>query len=362
MNAGRAGRWGAVLAVLWGWASGQAQEPRPVSSRVEGVDSAIARAVGFLVGVQDREGAIADRGHNQTAMTALGLMALAAVGHQPADETREGTAMRRALEFVLRPDRLDPQGYFGSRDGSRMYGHGIVTLMLSEMLGMGVDAQQDQLLRERVRRAVDLILRAQAIRKDARNAGGWRYNPDSPDSDLSVTVWQVMALRSARNAGLEVPKEAIDQAVGYLERCYYSKRDAQGRPLNPKSAFAYEPNRAPEYAMASAGLLAMQVCGKYDAPEVAGAADWLKERPLEVGGEWFFYGTYYYAQGMYQRGGEYAAHARKAVEEALLPIQDPDGAWRGRHGQERDAGRVYATSLAVLSLAVKHHYLPIYQR
>lgn len=358
MRAGRA----TAVALLLGAVSGAAQEPGAVPGKAEGVDAAIARAVGFLVGLQDREGAIADRGHNQTAMTALAVLALAAVGHQPTDETREGAAMRRALDFVLRADRQDPQGYFGARDGSRMYGHGIVTLMLSEMLGMGVDAQQDQVLRERARRAVDLILRSQAIRKDARNAGGWRYNPDSPDSDLSVTVWQVMALRSARNAGLEVPREAIEQAVGYLRRCYYSKRDEQGRPVQPKSAFAYEPNRAPEYAMASAGLLAMQVCGEYDAPEVAGAAEWLKERPLEFGGEWFFYGTYYYAQGMYQRGGEYAAHARRAVEGALLPNQDPDGAWRGRHGQERDAGRVYATSLAVLSLAVKHHYLPIYQR
>jgi len=336
------------------------------SAKPDKVDQAVARATAYLMSIQDKDGAITDRNHNHTSMTALAIMALASVGHQPTDETKEGAVMKRALAFVLRADRQDEkgyQGYYGGRDGSRMYGHGITTLMLSEMLGMGVDAQQDQALRERCRKAVDLILRAQSLKKEKRHQGGWRYQPDSADSDLSVTVWQVMSLRSARNAGIEVPKQAIDQAVDYLKRCYYSpKRTADGKPENLKSACAYEPNRAPEYAMAAAGLLSLQVCGEYEAPEVAGSADWLKEQKLNYAGEWFFYGTYYYAQGMYQRGGEHAAHARKAVEELLLPNQESDGSWRARHGQEAGVGKVYSTSLAMLSLAVKYHYLPIYQR
>jgi hypothetical protein len=326
------------------------------------VDPAIARAIEYLVSVQDKDGIIADRGHNQTSMTSLAIMAMAAVGHQPTDDAKIGQAMKRGLAFVLRPDRQDPQGFLGGRDGSRMYGHGIATLMLAEMLGMGVDTAQDQVIRERLRKAVELILKAQSIRKDPRHQGGWRYQPDSGDSDLSVTVWQLMALRSAKNAGLEVPKEAIEQAVGYVRRCYYSKRDAEGRILNLKSACAYEPQRAPEYAMGAAGLLSLQLSGEYDSPEVKGSADWLRERKLDYGGEWFFYGTYYYAQGMFQRGGEHASAARKAIEEILLPRQSGDGSWTGGHAQERDAGKVYCTAMAVLCLAVKYHYLPIYQR
>jgi hypothetical protein len=356
-----------VLLALGGRAALSAQEASKVpKGPADKVDQAIARGTAYLLSVQDKDGAIVDRPQNHTSMTSLAVMALAAVGHQPTDETKEGAVMKKALAYVLRPDRQDEKGYsgyYGGRDGSRMYGHGITTLMLSEMLGMGVDAQQDQTLRDRCRKAVDLILRAQSLRKDKRHQGGWRYQPDSPDADLSVTVWQVMALRSARNAGIEVPKEAIASAVEYLKRCYYSpKRAADGTPENLKSACAYEPNRGPEYAMAAAGLLALQVCGEYEALEVKGSADWLKERKLDYGAEWFFYGTYYYAQGMYQRGGEHAAHARKAVEELLLPHQEADGSWKGRHGQEAHVGKVYSTSLAMLSLAVKYHYLPIYQR
>lgn len=60
-------------------------------------------------------------------------MGLLAVGHKPGDQTREGEALRRALAFVLRPDRQDKDGYFGRADGSRMYGHGIICLMLGEI-------------------------------------------------------------------------------------------------------------------------------------------------------------------------------------------------------------------------------------
>ncbi len=77
---------------------------------------------------------------------------------------------------------------------------------------------------------------------------------------------------------------------------------------------------------------------------------------------WFFYGTYYYSQGMYQRKGQYAIKARRRVEELLLQHQSDDGSWHASEGQERNAGRVYSTAMAILSLSVKHHYLPIYQR
>lgn len=326
------------------------------------VDVAINRAIDYLISVQDKDGAIHDINHNQTAMTSLAIMAMAAVGHQPSDDTKQGAAMKKALSFVLRPDRQEVQGYFGGRDGSRMYGHGITTLMLSEMLGMGVDAQMDQVIRDRCRLAVELIKRSQTIPKDPRSRGGWRYAPESRDSDLSITVWQVMALRSARNAGMDVPKEMIDNAVEYIKRCYSSKRGPDGKPENLKSGCGYEPSRSPEYAMAAAGLLSLQVCGAYDSLEAKGSADWLKDRKVEFGTEWFFYGTYYYAQGMFQRGGDHASHARKLVEDVMLAKQGPDGSWHGQSGQERGAGKVYATSLAVLSLAVKFHFLPIYQR
>jgi hypothetical protein len=323
----------------------------------DGVDAALERAVNFLLSQQKESGAISDSRY-ETSMSAIAIMALASVGHQPCDDTAMGDAMYRAIEFVLSEKRQEANGYFGQADGSRMYGHGIITLMLTEMLGMGRDEQQDQRISDALEKALTLILKAQQVRKAAVYQGGWRYEPNSTDSDLSVSVWQLMALRSAKNDGLDIPIAAIESATAYLERSY-SRPDRD----DPAGGFAYIPNQNnPTFAMAAAGLLAMQVCGHYEAPEVIGASDWLLKRPLKLDERFFFYGCYYYAQGMHQRGGTYADTAAEQVISLLLPRQRGDGAWESNDGQEKDAGLVYSTGLAMLSLSVKYHFLPIYQR
>ncbi len=342
-----------------------AQEPEsnaPSAFQRDQTDIAVDRAIAFLMTKQREDGAILDQGID-TTMTALSIMAMASVGVQPTDVSPEGQAMQQALAFVLKEDRVDDKGYFGNKDGSRMYGHGIITLMLTEMIGMGATAEQDQLIHDRCQKAIDVILSSQKEKKPTHYRGGWRYTPDSKDSDLSATVWQLMALRSARNDGLQVPASAIHDAVEYLKRSYASKLDENGLPDKVASGFCYEPNQNnPTFTMTAAGLLAMQVCGEYESPLVAGAADWLLAHPPKWNERFCMYGTYYYAQGMYQRGGEHAATAEKLVQEMLLEKQSADGSWLAENGEERNHGAVYSTSMSVLSLSVKYHYLPIYQK
>ena len=336
--------------------------PATVEDDTLRVEQAVHRAVPFLIRLQKADGGIYEQQYS-TSMTALSVMALCAVGYLPSDPGPEGDALRKAIAFLLDEQRVDPTGYYGIKDGGRMYGHGIISLVLADLLGMGVNEEQDRLIRQRLDKAIQVILAAQE-RKQPGNPhyGGWRYTPDAADSDLSVTIWQLLALRAAKNAGVDVPKKAIDAAVGYLKRSYQSPRGGDGQPTNLKSACAYQPGGGPNFPMGSAGLLALQVCGEYDAPEVRGAADWLKEQKLTPSGGFFFYGTYYYAQGMHQRGGEYAETARRNVTAVLLREQQPDGGWVAATDQERAAGRIYATTMAVLSLSVQYHFLPIYQR
>ncbi len=358
-----------------------AAEPPQEVTRQQ-VTESIERSVAYLISRQHESGCFSDdrdpykgkreawqrdlrenryrHPRHSTALTSLAILSLASLGHQPCDPTDEGRAMARAIDYVVSDAVVDRRGYFGSQDHSRMYGHGITTLMLAEMTGMGRDANQDRKVRERCQQAIDLILKSQSQKKSWQNAGGWRYLPDSGDSDLSVTVWQLMALRSAKNSGIRVPSTAIDQAIKYLQVCYDSDRHVDGTPKKNQAGFSYQRGRAPEFASTSAGVLALQVCGAYDYPEIDGACDFLlSEKPPDPNRAWIFYGLYYYAQGLAQRGGEQADIARKVTEDLLFRLQRDDGSYEGR-GQENS--RIYCTAMAILSLSVQHHFLPIYQR
>jgi hypothetical protein len=341
---------------------GMAQEDPASLYLADDVDRSVESGIQFLASQQRDDGAITDRGH-EVAMTSLAVMAMASVGTEPIPVSEAGRAMGRAIDFVLNSRNRDMEGYFGARDGSRMYGHGITTLMLTEILGMGATREQNEKIHEALSEAIKLILAAQGVSKSEKLKGGWRYTPNSRDSDLSVSVWQLMALRSAKNDGLDVPGEAIESALGYLRHSYTSPIDRDGTPRDKISGFSYTPGTFhPSFTMTAAGLLAMQVCGQYDSPLVKGASEWLMQHSPKPSERFFFYGIYYYAQGMHQAGGKYADRSDKLVPELLLPMQRNDGGWLARGGEERNVGAVYATALAILSLSVRYHYLPIYQR
>lgn len=337
------------------------------------VRQSVKRAVAWLLTQQRSQGCFMDSEHNEPvpsasgAMTALSIMGLSSVGHMPGDPTPEGRALIRALKFMTENIVPTDEGYLGQSDRSRMYGHGIMTLMYAEMLGQTLDDAMDKKIRSRLKNAVALIMRSQDVIKSEANRGGWRYEPGSSDADISVSVWQVMALRAAKNAGLEVPRDAfgdaINRAVAYIKRSYRSERDANGLPKDMESAFSYEPYGGRQtFSTTAAGVLALQVCGQYDAPEVVGGANYLLKNPPSPNEPWFFYGNYYYAQSMYQRGGDFAGVARQKTEKMLIDLQQPDGSWQPRNGNERSAGPIYATALGLLSLSVHYHFLPIYQR
>lgn len=362
---------GLMFVIVLGGTFAQAQQPEIISPQVK---AAVDRGLVWLLKQQQPAGYFSDKPSDKVpqrgdmpshsaAMTALAIMGLASVGHLPGDGTPEGMAAQRGLKYIVDHVEPDENGYLGRSDRSRMYGHGIMTLMLTEMLGMSPDEETDKKVRSMTENAIKLIIRAQAVPKSAANKGGWRYEPQSSDSDISVSVWQLMSLRAAKNSGIEVPKEAIDNGIAFIKRSYRAERDSQGNLKQLEAAFSYEPYGGRQtFSTTSAGLLSLQVAGEYQAPEVLGSSNWLLKFPPEVNEPWFYYGCYYYAQGMYQRGGDHAATARQKTEQMLVGAQSAEGAWYPRNGNEKSAGPVYATALSLLSLSVYHHFLPIYQK
>lgn len=311
------------------------------------VDAAVASGLSFLARHQERDGAFGGGGP-RVALTALATMALLSDGHAP-DAGRYGLVVRRAVDFLV--GQVPEDGYIGKIDGSRMYGHAIVTLALSEACGVDPDPASRRRIRNALERMVDVILKAQDVDKAAVHAGGWRYEPQSPDSDLSLSGWNALALRAAQDVGVAVPKEKVDRAVQYVLKCY--RKDDAG--------FAYQPGNGASVSMTGVAALSLYLLDGTERPELSAATRFLVDQPVAEGTRFAYYALYHGTQAAHQAGGDVWTAVWVNNRDLLLAVQMPDGGWpQSRTGEE--PGRVYATSMAVLTLGVPYRLMPIYQR
>lgn len=316
-------------------------------------DESIKRALVYLKESQKEDGGW-DAGFGRaTSVTSLAVMAFLASGHVPGEPGPYRETIERGVRYVLAHQK--PNGLLvANTSHGPMYCHGISTLMLAEVVGMAGDAALAEQCRSALARAVDVILKAQDAPgkdRDKRHAGGWRYQPTSTDSDLSVSGWQVMALRAAKSAGCAVPAEPIDRAVDYLKRCSFKS-----------GGFGYQPGGEPNNPRTGTGVLALEICGVHETPEAVAGAEYLVKHPPRWASQYFFYEVYYCPQALFQVGDKYFDAYYPRLVGILLEHQDKDGSWLSGDGNDRSGGRVYCTSMAVLALAVEYRYLPIYQR
>jgi hypothetical protein len=328
-----------------------AAEPRPLARKTP-VDESVDRALAFLANTQNKtDGSwTAARQGKNTAITSLCVMAFLSAGHLPG-EGKYGKQIEEGIRWVLRSQM--PNGLLASENGHEMYHHGISTLMLSEVAGM-TEGELARDVRKALEKAVQVILKAQRTASAAR--GGWRYRITHYDgSDMSVTGWQIMALRAARNLGCDVPPEVIQEAVAYVKR----SQDARS------GGFQYMPGQGVTVPCTGTGILALELCGKdeHKSPEVLRAGSFLirSENLPRWGGHHFSYSIYYGAQATFQLGGNYWSTYRPRLHEVLLRNQSPNGSWAGA-GYDSVFGPNYCTAMAVLALTVEYRYLPIYQR
>jgi hypothetical protein len=313
-------------------------------------DRAIDRALLFLSYTQDKtDGSWRAHGAPNAAVTSLCVMAFLSAGHVPG-EGRFGGHIERGVRFILSRQRDD--GLITSGGEVELYHHGIAVLMLAEVAGM-VEGPLAKQVREAVRRGVAVILKAQRTR--GTSLGGWRYSAVPDDqADLSVTGWQVLALRAARNLGCDVPPEAIALATRYVRSCH-----------DPSSGgFQYAVGGPVTHACTGTGILVLELGGKgqHRSEEALRGGGYLRRTPLNDISPYFYYTTYYCAQAMFQLGDDYWGPYRTNLRETVLRKQRrEDGSWPN-DGHDDGYGPNYCTALAVLTLTVEYRYLPIYQR
>ncbi|MEI8138358.1 MAG: prenyltransferase/squalene oxidase repeat-containing protein [bacterium] len=309
-------------------------------------DEAVDKGLSFLAKSQTKDGAIGEK--QSPAITSLAVMAFLARGHTPGLPPY-GDVINHGIDFILTTP--DTKGTMMGGQG-QMYSHNIACLMLSEVSGM-VDPERQARIDAILPRAIRIILDAQDVNKPESMAGGWRYQPTSTDSDISLAGWALAALRSTRNNGAPVPKEAIDKAVKFILRC-----------RTQDNGFAYQPGGGANLARTGIGLLCLELSGRHREDVTLKAGQYIinqfkKDSPFS-GDSGRYYALYYVANGMFQLGGpEWEAFA-PILYDTILKTQSKDGSWPISGSHDKDI--TYCTSMAILSLSVSYRQLPIYQR
>ncbi len=308
-------------------------------------DEAVEKALAWLARNQAKDGSWRSEGQvgtYQMAMTGLAGLALLAAGHSPG-RGRFGLNIERAIEFVLKHQDSDGLIVSGN-DGQQMYGHGFAMTFLAEAYGMNPGAESTQ----RVKRAL-----ARAVRKTQQsqsNRGGWYYSPNSGADEGSVTVTQVQALRSARNAGIDVPEAVLNHAIEYVHLCQNSDGGIR---------YSVQSGQSSSVALTAAGAEVFMMAGRYKAKEAARACEYLKRNldPNRTRLNHDVYTNFYGAQAMFQIGGDYWARYFKAIRQRLFSEQSADGSWNGDN-----IGSTYGTAVATMILCLPYRYLPIFQK
>jgi hypothetical protein len=282
---------------------------------------------------------------NDIAATALGLLPLLATGntHKPAKDNLYDKVIDKGLKFLIR-NQDQQTGYFGGT----MYSHGLATIALCEAYGLS----QDPILRRPAQKAINLLINTQ------HEAGGWRYGPAKSAGDLSITGWQLMAIKSAQMASLDVPPIVTTRGKSFLNAC-----------ANADEGYGYVAGSPSTPRMTAVGLLCRQYMENWGPshPRMIKAINaHLKNNPPNRPDVYYYY---YATQVMHHFGGDAWREWNEKMREYLIQTQDKNdqsanfGSWSaagdpwGRHG-----GRLMMTSLNLLTLEVYYRYLPLYYR
>jgi hypothetical protein len=180
------------------------------------------------------------------------------------------------------------------------------------------------------------------------DAGGWRYQPEKSDADLSVTVSQIMGLRAARDAGLDVPDEVRTKSIDYVKKSQ-----------NADGGFRYQISGGlSTFPLTAAGIVSFYSAGIYEGESVERGLAWLlKHMPgkAAIQAGYFFYGQYYAVQAMWHAGGDYWKKWFPAIRDLLISKQADDGSW-----PDAEVCPEFGTAMACIILQMPKNLLPIF--
>jgi hypothetical protein len=292
---------------------------------------------------RDYAGRDADSG-----VTALAVLAFLGAGYTH-EEGQYADTVDRALRWLISQQRSD--GNLGADAGhfAMNYCHAMATYAIAEAYGMQNDPTANTMLREPLLRGVRYTLNNQ------NPDGGWRYLKGQK-SDISMSGWHLMALKSAEIAGVNIPKNAKADVITFLK----------SRSMGTYGGLAgYREDVPPSPSMTAEALFCKQMLGmRRDNAASREAAEYLLAR-LPTRDTFNEYYWYYGTLAMYQFGGDGWASWNAAIRDLLISEQRTDGDFAGSWDPigpwAQYGGRIYSTALSALCLEVYYRFLPLYQ-
>jgi len=284
-------------------------------------------------------------GQTGPGVTGLALMVFLASGEDP-NYGIYSNHVRKAARSII-SDQDANTGYLGNS----MYHHGFGMLGLAEAYG-AIDERNlwpDRKQQRSIGQALELAVRMAVTSQKKNSVGAWRYSPESNDADTSVSGSVLVGLLAARNAGIEVPDEAIDKAITY----YKNSTSPSGQVSYSGGLGGFDES----IARISIGTLVFAVARRKDLPQFKASLGYLKQRLEQPSnGNYPEYTRYYEAQALFQGDVEAWEKWNKLLIRQLKQAQRPDGSFQGQFGTP------IGTSMSLLALALNYRFLPIYER
>ena len=298
-------------------------------------------AVAWLCETQEADGSWSTarwggRPQFEVALTGLSLMALL----QEEEKTGAGqAAIDRAVGYLV--SQQDDTGRLGPAFDAELYNQGIATLALAR----AYQARRTEALRK-------VLDKSLARMESLQNAdGGWGYqNTMDKASNMSLTLWQVEALRLAGKAGWVTGRDRAARGLRWMTRM-----------VSRNGSFGYrQPGDVEGNAQTLTAMGAMSLVeggeGFLLNPEVSRAVREQVARVAEgMEPDMDYYRRYFLAATLKKMGEEPATVRRLTdLRKQLIARQVGDGVHKGSWPADDQwgsaGGRVYATAMASLSL------------
>ena len=343
----------AFAASLPGTLTGRMGSGRARAMAVNGMkpksEQAVMRGLAWLVEHQNDDGSWGD--DNKGAMTGFALLCF--LGHgELQDSPQFGITVGRALIWIYEHGTANEGRLHMAKEFTAhgVYEHAICAYALGEYYTMTRDRRVVKLLTQ----AIGHIIEGQGPN------GGWMYAYDKSADDLSVSGWQIQALKAAHLGQLPIPgvDKALTKAVTYIER-----------DKGPQGGYGYR-DPSDDYSLTGVGILC-QLFWRGDRATLRQSMTWLldqtekhhpvkyRERSADL------YAWYYDTQACLMFGGDAWTKWNGWFQDEICDAQSADGSWPapggnavGPQGADNASGAVYRTSLCVLMLEVFYRYMP----